>query len=271
MSQVNVFIYSYKNKDLIDTLTDMIAKESGNNKIHYTVFDQNNSNSTKLFGGFSNITYNHIYWDDWAYKNYYRSIYLLNKDGYYLEVNDNIRLNDNWDSDLISSIEGKDIISGKGTCKLFIDNCFVRSKHEKSSSMSLTNYVDFDLFFTNIYNCGTLLNLKNIKVAGKELYASVLYSLNKKSIYSMPENFYSILKIDETDYVPFSKYHGYNKMINKIKSLDLNEFENFHGISIKDITEMPYQVDDVSFIKYTANIYNNKARFHEPYSKMEIM
>jgi hypothetical protein len=271
MLEVNVFIYSYKNKNLIDTLINLISNESKNNKINYIVFDQNNYKSEKLFNKLDNVEYHHIYWDDWAYKNYYRSLCLLKRNGYYLEVNDKIKLNKNWDMDLIKYLGNKDIISGNGITKLYIDECFVKTKIENTKEVSLTNYVNFDLFFTKIINTGTLLNLQNIKMVGQELYASILYSINKKYIYSLPSDFYSIESMQDPDYYPFSKYHGYNKMLSKISKLNVVEFEKFHSIKIDKIKHMPYQVDDISFLKYTANIYNNKARFHDPYSKMEIM
>jgi len=271
MLEVNVFIYSYKNKNLINTLTNLTINESKKNKINYIIFDQNNYNSEKLFKNFDNIEYHHVYWDDWAYKNYYRSSFLLKRSGYYLEVNDNIRLKKDWDKELISLLEGKDIISGSGFPKLVVDDCFVKVNIEETSKISITNYVNFDIFFTKIINCATLLNLQNVKIAGQELYASILYSINNKSIYSLPSNFYEIEETPQHDYYPFSKYHGYNKMLSKISNLDLSKFENFHSIKIAEIKQMPYQVDDIPFLRYTANIYNNKARFHEPYSKMEIM
>lgn len=110
MTSIKVFIYSYKNKNLLENLQDIINKQSSQNDVSYYVYDQNNINRDFLFNKVSaNIIYNHIRWDDIKSITYYRNMALLHYGNckYYLELNPNISLMNEWDAWLISNIENK--------------------------------------------------------------------------------------------------------------------------------------------------------------------
>jgi hypothetical protein len=275
MKSIKVFIYSYKNKNLLEYLQDIINKQSNRFNVIYYVYDQNNINRDFLFDKVkANLIYTHIRWDDLRSITYYRNITILNSNSsdYYFEVNPNLSLMNDWDILLTSSIDNKKIISGFGIPKLFIDKSYVIEKRESSYGIEKTNYIDIDLIFCSQGDAMTLLKLKNLKDIGQNLLASLLFVNNDYEIYSLPTNLYN-KRIQENlnAYKSFSKNHGYNKMILQIKNSNNDKFESFHNILINDILEIPYQVDDVCYNDYKISLeHMDNPRFLAGYNKVQI-
>ena len=275
MSSIKVFIYSYKNKNLLENLQDIINKQSNQNGITYYIYDQNNINRDFLFNKLNaDIVYNHIRWDDIKSITYHRNMALLHYSNckYYLEINPNISLMNEWDIYLTSNIEDKKIISGFGMPKLSINKNHIVVDRQHSDSIKEANYIDTDLIFCSQIDAMTLIKLKKLKENGQDLFASLLFVNKGYSIYSLPTNLYH-KKIQENanTYKSFSINHGYNKMLSIIKKENNDKFESFHSISIGDIPEIPYQVDDVSYSDYNISLQDMSApRFLVGYSKVQI-
>jgi len=275
MKSIKVFIYSYKNKNLLEYLQDIINKQSKHFNVTYYVYDQNNVNRDFLFKEIdANLIYTHIRWDDINSITYYRNMTILNSNfcDYYFEINPNISLINEWDSFLASNIKNKQIISGFGTTKLFVNKSHVIAKKEKSSGIVKTNYIDFDLIFCLQADAIIFLELKGLKESGQDLLASLLLIDKDYEIYSLPTDLYQKnIQENINTYKPFSKNHGYNKMLSNIKNKNNQKFESFHGIFIKDILEIPYQIDDVSYTNYKISLQNLQApRFLTNYNQVEI-
>jgi hypothetical protein len=275
MKSIKVFIYSYKNKNLLEYLEDIINKQSNNFNVTYYVYDQNNVNRDFLFTKIkANLIYTHVRWDDLNSITYYRNMTILNYNfsDYYFEINSNISLMNNWDILLTSNIDNKKIISGFENVKLSIDRSYIVATKEKSYSIEKTNYIDFDLVFCLHIDAMILLQLNGLKETGQDLLASLLFVDKDYEIYSLPSEVY-IKKIQENTntYKSFSKNHGYNKMLLNIKNKNNQKFESFHGILIKDILEIPYQIDDVPYNNYKISLeHMDSPRFLKGYNRVEI-
>lgn len=275
MTSIKVFIYSYKNKNLLEDLQDIINKQSNENDISYYVYDQNNVNRDFLFKKVrANIVYNHVRWDDLRSITYYRNMALLHYSNskYYLEINPNISLMNEWDMYFISNIEDKKIISGFGVPKLSINKSYVIVNRQHSSAIEQTNYIDMDLIFCSQIDALTLIKLNNLKQIGQDLFASLLFTNKGYKIYSLPSNLYhKNIQENENTYKAFSTNHGYNKMLLTIKKENNEIFESFHKISINDISQMPYQVDDVPYSEYNISLQDlDTPRFLVGYNKVQI-
>ena len=272
MKSIKVFLYCYKNKKILNLLKDLIEKESKNNLITYFVYDQNNLDSSKKYDEMNNVVYKHIKWDNWFGKTHYRRSFLLSANNYYLEINDKIVLNKNWDEFLINNLKDGSIISGKNMLSLTNKDIFLEKKYTISESMSETNFVNFDLFFSKFNDAISLLSLCILKDYGQDLYASIIYNEKKIKIYSLPDSFYSINNAESENYKPYSIYHGYNNMIEKIKTINNTDFENFHNIKVSEIKKMPNQTDDVDFLKIKNNLDSlTDGRYVKSYSTIEIL
>jgi len=275
MTSIKVFIYSYKNKNLLENLQDIINKQSNKNDISYYIYDQNNVNRDFLFNKVNaNIKYNHVRWDDIKSITYHRNMALLHYSNskYYLELNPNISLMNEWDDYFLSNIEDKKVISGFGMPRLSINKSYVVENREYSDSIKETNYIDTDLIFCSQIDALTLIKLKNLKQIGQNLFASLLFVNKGYSIYSLPSNLYNkIVQENENTYKSFSINHGYNKMLSLIKKENNEKFEYFHKISINEISEIPYQIDDVPYSEYKISLEDmDTPRFLDGYRKIQI-
>lgn len=275
MTSIKVFIYSYKNKNLLENLQNIISKQSNQNDITYYVYDQNNVNRDFLFKKVrANIVYNHVKWDDIRSVTYYRNMALLHYSNskYYLEINPNISLMNEWDIYFLSNIKNKKIISGFGIPKLSINKSYVIADRRHSDSIEEANYIDMDLIFCSQIDAMTLIKLKNLKQIGQDLFASLLFINKGYSIYSLPSNLYhKSIQENQNTYKAFSVNHGYNKVLSIIKKENNERFESFHGISINDISQIPYQIDDVAYSEYNISIEDmDTPRFLTGYNKVEI-
>lgn len=275
MKSIKVFIYSYKNKNLLENLQDIINKQSNENDISYYIYDQNNVNRDFLFNKIrANIIYNHVRWDDISSITHHRSMALLHYSNskYYLEINPNISLMDKWDIYLLDNIEDKKIISGFGVPILSINKSYVVSDRQYSDSIKETNYIDTDLIFCSQIDAMTLIKLKNLKQIGQDLFASLLFINKGYKIYSLPSSLYNKTVQENLDtYKAFSINHGYNKMLSIVKNENNEKFESFHHISLKNISPIPYQIDDVSYTNYKISLENmDTPRFLAGYNKVQI-
>lgn len=275
MTSIKVFIYSYKNKNLLENLQDIINKQSNQNDISYYIYDQNNVNRDFLFKKVrANIIYNHVKWDDIRSVTHYRTMALLHYSNskYYLELNPNVSLMSEWDNYLLSNIEDKKIISGFGVPKLYVNKSYVVANRKHSDSIKETNYIDMDLIFCSQIDAMNLIKLKILKQVGQDLFASLLFTNKGYSIHSLPSNLYhKAIQENENTYRSFSITHGYNKMLSIIKKENNENFESFHNISISEISQIPYQVDDVYYNEYSISLENmDSPRFLTGYNRVQI-
>ena len=130
-----------------------------------------------------------------------------------------------------------------------------------------------DLIFTKTIYSLLLINLKILKDVGQEIYSSVMFLKKGIEIFSLPDDFYTILEqYNINTYKPYSKTHGYNKMLNIIKNEDNGLFEDFHNIKLSELNYMPYQNDDVLYTSPRFNIDNSEnLKFHKGYNRVYVL
>jgi hypothetical protein len=272
MKSIKVFIYSYKNENLLDQVKDIVSKQ-GNNKIIYHVYDQNNVNRDFLFNEIGGVNYNYIRWDDYQSITSYRSIVLLNGNPseYYLEINPNVVLDQNWDEYLLDNLEDNTIISGHGIINLKVDGHKVIKDTIETNDISVSNYIDIDLIFCKYTDAMILSSLKEIKEFDQNLFASLIFVRKNYTIKSLPSNKYTFNIKNNNLWKAWSTNHGYNKFLEKQKIQNNDLFENFHRISVNSISPIPYQIDDVLYPNFKISIENlEKPRYLNGYKGVEI-
>lgn len=274
MKSINVFIYSYKVKDLLENILYIINNESHQNKIVYHIFDQNTLDRSSNFSSISNTFYRHIPWDDTRGIPFYRKKVLFNQASeYFLELSPNISLVPEWDIILIKSLKENTIISGNCFKNILVKSNSLVFNKKYNDIILESNFIDTDLIFLKQRDSVFLNQLIFLKHYGQELFASIL-SLNKEiKIFAMNSTFYKIKNIDQDIvYYPYSKTHGYNKMIDTINGLNNDQFERFHGIKVSDIPKLPYQIDDVPYHDAITSIdKNSSTKFHVGYNRIGVL
>jgi hypothetical protein len=274
MKSVKVFIYSYKNKNLLSQVKDIVSKQSDLLDVRYYIFDQNNVDRDFYFKDIENVNYNFVHWDDYKSRTYYRNVVILNEDisDYFFEVDPNVSLMKSWDIYLSSVLKPKSVISGKGFAKLSLDRHLVIPEWSESKDINITNYIDLNLIFLKLSDALMLTILNVVKGIGQELLASVVLSSKGYSIESLPSLSYSVSTQDNSDtYVPYSVIHGYNQMLGLVKEKDNKGFEDFHVIKISDITKMPYEINDVEYLHFKLSLENlDVPRFLSGYRGVQI-
>lgn len=274
MNSIKVFIYSYKNENLLEQVKDISDKQSNENNITYYVYDQNNVNRDFLFSEFKNVRYNFIRWDDYSGIPHYRSMAILNQDlsQYYFELNPNIILNNDWDKFLVNKLEANTILSGFGLSKLSISGHKVVVTLIETDDIVISNYINTDLIFCKTSDAMSLCSLNSIKEFDQNLFASLNFVRNNYIIKSLPSSMNLKYEDVENDkWKAYSKTHGYNKTLEKHKLENNNLFESFHQVLVKNISPIPYQVDDVPYNFFRISIENlDKPRFLSGYNGVEI-
>lgn len=275
MKSIKVFIYSYKNKNLLDQVKDLISKQSKMFDISYYIFDQNNVDRNFYFNEIPNVIYKFVRWDDYKSITYYRNTVILNDNitNYFLEINPNVLVMDSWDLYLSSVLKENGVVSGKGTTNLLIDRHLVISSSDESTEVLLTNFADMNLLFLKSKDAMILTNLNMIKDLGQNLFASCLLLMSGLSIYSLPSKAYQLTEQDNKDtYVPYSKIHGYNKMLSYLISKNNKAFQDFHKIDLSKLTKLPYEIDDVEYLSFRISLEDlDIPRFLSGYNGVQIV
>jgi len=300
LDSINVVLYSYKSKDAIDTLKDLMEKRSGQVFIFIHWHDQNALDRSKLLIDLVNSydlcngDYFPIHWDNNEGAVQYKHTRLKATFGgkYHMTITPGTKLEKNWDTELINAVEGKRIIIS-GNKKIKLDNTkrfFVNKTYESISDYTVTHYVDRNFIFRNVVMMkesllGEYLFPGWLKYYGEEEILSLQYFKDKIDVVAAPE---TLLKIsnyttleDFEYYVPFSKYHnynealrifkeGYNPIVGRVDQAVLNEFATAIGFNFAHLLYLPFPHNDVSYAVATTS-YDQLGgrRFIKPIRKVE--
>jgi hypothetical protein len=270
MKKIKVFIYSYKNKNLLEFCEDL--KKKSFNDITIDVYDQNTVNRLNSFKNKPNINYKHVHWDDRKGIPYYRLMSLYGKYDYFLSISDLIIFKPNWDLDLINECDNKNIISGKGLVSLNMETFFVVSNLKTSKLVTQSQWINEDFIFLKMSQALLLSKSKFLKKYGESLFFSILFTELNIDIKSMNNSFYNKV-VEKEKYLPYSKYHGYNKLIDMIKNKEIKSkaFEKYHGINLSNLKTLPFETDDVSYnTAYYSIDFEDSTRFHSGLKRIDI-
>lgn len=228
-------MYAYKNKKLQNIVDMLIEKSSKKNNLIFDIYDKDNEDKNKKYYKYKNLKYHHIFWDHKSAITYYRNISINNKYDYFFEIGNVKDIVDDWDEILIN-YSGDNVIS--------IGN----------------NFIDMRFIFTKRDNVKIFKNLLLLKYYGQDLY--LYYLLNKNNIKIKYFDYFYIIDEDtllSSDYIPYSLYHNYNKIIDIIK--------NDTSFAINDKINLEYVIEnnDIEYknIKYNLDEIISE-KFHKP-------
>lgn len=297
---INVVMYSYKSKDAIETLKDLMNKRSMEVFIFVHWHDQNGLDRSKLLEDLINSQdacngdYFPIHWDNNDGAVLYRDNRLKATVGgkYHMTITPGTKLEKNWDLNLINAVKDRRVIIS-GNKKIKLDNSkkfFVNKTFEPISDYTVTNYIDKNFIFGNVVmmkssSLGNYLFPGWLKYYGDEEILSLQYFKDNIEIIAAPETIlhtstYSTLE-DFNYYVPFSKYHNYNEALRIFKegsnhivgAVDkevIKNFSNAINFDFSSLSYLPFPHNDVIYsVSTTSYDRLGGRRFIKPVNKVE--
>lgn len=273
---ISVLIYSYKSKNVIETLNNMLEKSSKEYNFFIYWYDQNGLDRSKLLIDLTKSnqchgTYISIHWDniDGSVMYKEKGIRSIDNSEYCLIISPGVSFNKDWDKKLINFIKDKNIIiSGNNKIKITKSNLFyIKKENETSDNFLLTRYIDRFFMFgkTNTMRDSRLGGYSFpiwLKYYGEEELLSLQYFKDSVDIFSCPENIiksskYTTLE-DFNYYITFSKNHNYNQVLSlfkngvneivgKIDTKIINDFCNFHSFDFSSLEYLPFYAEDVNY------------------------
>jgi hypothetical protein len=255
MAKIDLFIYSYKNKNL--KLVVETAINNCTSDIHVTIKDQHPLDRSSLFTD-PRVSYNHEFWDHIYSPILFKKEYAHKASGdYYATISDNVLLSPGWNEAAESLASDNLIVSGRGEYSVDQSDHFLIKIKKVSSKSGITNLSDKAFVFGKTSLMGIHDYPDYLKHDGEDIANSLGFFREGLDIHSLPENTYSELGDSTfiTTYVPFSLQHGYNKLVRTLQGKEslpprprtLSDFIAFHGIDLSRLLEFPHQYDDVSY------------------------
>lgn len=247
-SNIGICIYSYQNKKLLDLIEEIKEKSSKKNMLYFYVIDQNNLDRTRGLDDpefYHSISYNYVKWDSIKSPIEYKqqALNILNKT-YYMQVEDNLSLIQNWDEYAIEFISNNknSILSGNSTVSLDNKNLFqIAATRTPSKHFNEIKYIDRNFLFGLTEDFKKIDYPKYLKYNGEEESISIDMLNRGIKIYNFPDEYLSIHKVDiEKEYVPFSLNHNYNKFV----SLYKDQVKKHFGLKIETL---PFEDSDVLY------------------------
>lgn len=247
MNSIGILIYSYQNKNLINTIKEIIDKSSRNNILYFYIIDQNNIDRTRSIDIDElniNIKYRYIKWDSIISPIVYKQDGLRSlKTKYYMQISDDVLLIQNWDTEFINFLNKKTntILSGFGTTEPYIkNNFFIKLNIKNSDKFESTKFINRDFIFGLTEDILKIGYPTQLKYYGEEEQMSINTKNINLQIYSIPSDYIinNSIPLDNEQYLPFSITHNYNKFLIN------NNIKEYYGL---DIPLLPYEDNDVLY------------------------
>ena len=264
MNKIDVLIYSYKGKNLKETVENLIINKSQSSYINIAVIDQHPLDRSETFRNMPNVYYQHVFWD-WLTNQCQQKYSFLNrsKSDYILFLEDNVLLEKNWDITLVDFVEKNNcVVSGQSKISLEFENIFYLKKvYSDSDTFALNNYVDRALIFAKRDHLKIVKYPVYLKYNGEEEHLSLSWFVRGIDIYGMPTGSYKVVAENSIKnlYVPFSKNHNYNEVVDLLEygknryfsaleqTRTLEDFIDFQNINLKQLKKLPYPSNDVLY------------------------
>lgn len=267
IKDIFVYIYSYKEPNLLEFVNQLIDSSSKNNRLHIYISDQNNLTRLKQFSEHKNLFYEVIWWDELVSPLYYLKK-CLNQNyekeyDYGLLLKQQIEMPKNWDAELIDMLPSNSVISGSGDYSLSIDkNFYIKKKSISTEKVTKTSYIDRNFIFGKFDTVKDIEIPMQLKYYGEEEYISMHLLNHNIDIYSLPSDYYKevSLPIHERGYVPFSLNHNYNEVLDllinnktsKLVYLDPSKFLSTTGIEIEKLHMLPFDFNDIEYDRHSS-------------------
>jgi hypothetical protein len=270
MKTILVYFYGYKSKLLPDAVKQLLKNQSGQNKIHVIVFDQRNISRPEKFIG---VEYSHIFWGDLTSRFKYMNFLKKRQNfDFFMYIDGAKMFEKNWDIELLKyQDQSKTILSGNHNIIFNKDNYKFYPEYKKIDIPVETkvNWVSKDFFFMNFDLFKTLPDISIFKYYGVEEYLSLFAAHQNIFVIAIPTKFIvdeepSILK---NDFISFSLYHNYSKIIDCFKSKEgsmpgVKELIKLIDYDFFSLNYFPYNVNDVEY-EFLSNVDKlSERRFH---------
>jgi|694.fasta_scaffold00090_48 hypothetical protein len=270
MKKILVYFYGYKSKLLPQAVEQLIKNQSGQNDIHVVVYDQTNISRPEKFLG---IEYNHIYWDRLISR--FKCFYLLKKRkdfDFFMYVDGAKMFEKDWDAELLRYQDESDIILSGNHDIVFNKNNYKFYPDWNKTSIAMAtknNWFVKDFFFMKFSLFELFPDISIFKYYGVEEYVSMYAAHKGISIVALPTNFVidQEPRIEENDFVPFSLYHNYSKVIDSFKSKDesmpgVKELMDLVDYDFRSLEYFPYNTNDVEYTFFSNLDKISEQRFH---------
>lgn len=277
MNNIDVFIYSYKGKNIKDTISSLFENVSQHSKINLWLVDQHPIDRTEQIGKRFSVKYSHVFWDSNISPCIFKKESCVNTNAdYMLILGDSVFLSKDWDIRLIEFINNRDIVvSGNKKIKISNKNNFYISKtYEDTEDFILNQFIDRNLIFAK----GSLFKKINypdyLKYNGEEETLSLDLFTSGVDIFAAPTDIAFTVNEDNINsiYVPFSLNHNYNEVIRlfkyghnkfisiKNRNMTLLDFSKYHNFDFSSLSELPFYTNDVSYNPNNLNFNQVDAR-----------
>jgi len=261
-NKIFVHIYSYKERNLLEFVQNILDSSSKTNIIDIYITDQNNLTRLRQFVPYQNVYYDVVWWDDFISPNVYiQTVINHNRHKEYdygLLLKQQFDFKENWDQDLINTLPENSVFSGQGKFKLSIDkNFYIKKEKRISREIVDTGFIDRNFIFGKFSDITNVIFPYELKYYGDEEYLSIQFLNNGVSVYALPTDHYTVLSkpIHERGYIPFSLNHNYNELImllkeNKTTRLpyrDPSKFLDILGLDLSQLYKLPFDFNDIEY------------------------
>lgn len=277
MNNIDVIIYSYKAKNIKETLSSLFSNVSNNSNINVLLIDQNPIDREIQLKELFKINYIHVFWDNIFGPCIHKAKAINNSRSEYLMIlGENSILYKNWDLDFINFIKDKNVIlSGNKKIQISNKNIFyINKEYQESENFELNNFIDRNLIFGKTDVIKKIMYPHYLKFNGEEESISLQFFIKEIDIFSVPTKslyYFEDSPITKT-YTPFSLNHNYNEVIklfkyNKNKYVELSnnqkkilDFNKFHNFDFTSLCELPFNTNDVLYDPDSLNFNKVDAR-----------
>lgn len=251
MEKTDVLVYSYKSKQLLQTVKGII--ENAETDVRVLVLDQNPVNREDAFAEVTRSEYRHLPWDmqlgmGVAYKTFLDWSTANNL----VIVSDDVRLASGWDSKALGLMESPNtVISGKSAVALSKKDPFFLSKeHVDAQAKTKTNWIDKNFIMLFRGSAKIFEGVEKLKYYGIEEYLSMACVNGGIDVYSATRDLYEDLgtRSLENLYVPYSLEHNYNLVVDLFNRN--TSFRSIHKVQDIFLSKLPYPTNDVTYEYY---------------------
>ena len=200
----------------------------------------------------------------------------LNSD-YLLFIDGSVMFEKNWDMELVMGHGDQNIIIS-GNKKIIFDSSYYKFlpnyTKEDISTTTQTNWINKDFIFMSKETASLLPNPEKLKWDGIEELWSLFCVTYGIGIYAIATAWYNKISqpLSNYDYIPFSKVHNYNMIIDMFKSkpnslsptiLDVQKLSDIHSYDFSQLSYMPFAHNDISYEPSMDIDDMDSERFHE--------
>jgi hypothetical protein len=271
MKKILVHFYGYKSKLMPEAVEQIVLNQSGQNAIDVVVYDQTNVSRSEKF---NNHEYHHIHWDSllsrFSYINISKS---KNNYDFFMYVDGAKMFEKNWDLELVMGSQDRQLVFS-GNNKIVFNKekyrFYPTYSKQKIDLATETGWLVKDFFFIPFDLFKVLPDTSIFKYHGMEEFCSMFLARNLIPVVAISSAWVKDLEPDilEKDFLPFSIYHNYSKVIDSFKKipgsvLGVDELSKVTGYNFSVLKYFPYPVNDVEYNAMMNLDLMSERRFHD--------